>query len=748
MGLDLGVMSAAVTLNDKDYRRKLSGLEGASNDTFKKIAEMAQKYLTFYAMYSGIKKCTEAFYAQQDAIEGVRASLRNLGAEANYATTQLSKTASEIQKTTKFGDETVLAAMSQGMRLGIKPDDIENVTRSAVGLTAKIGVDLPTAMSLLARASAGHTEMLARYGIQLDTTLTKEEQFQQVLKAGADSFELAEAAAITAGGQMAQFKNNIGDTAEAIGESLNGPLGTCVALLNNLSVAFNNSAKQTRDLIIGTAGLAVGIRAVAKATAAASLQMRVFAGLTTGVLGLGLMAINAWANRVNASLASARQAGEEYTAGVMKELNARAKARDEEAKYLNRLEQLSHYERLNNQERQEAQRMIGELSDRYGNLNASIDANTGKLTLNANALRARIKAQQTLEKEQDARRKLSTLSQEKKDLAQITGLDDERAIRLALQSERGKAQKGVLADGAAGREERIKNLERQLELIQKSRDAARELAKAEEDGKNAALAGEAEVKAAREKAREEYRAAVYSREFQSADAARQSEMMKSEIERLMRNSHFSTLDAFREAGAAGNLNEDEAKTLQTILDLDAKRKKLREDSADAFQRELMDYDEYIARQKEEIQNRERDRAIQNLERSGNHAGARKIIAFELEEATKAAQQLQGEYESAIREAQADNLMTEAERKRIAELRSKMQEAMSDQNRWSERLSSHDDSMRQKNTQKTVGAWSAEMLTALLGAKQSPEAETAKNTKEMVRLIREQNSVNAALTYGG
>ena len=341
MSLFLGVLSAAVTLNDKDYRRKLSGLEGASNDTFKGIAEMAQKYLTFYAMYSGIKKCTDAFYAQQDAIEGVRASLRNLGAEANYATTQLSKTASEIQKTTKFGDETVLAAMSQGMRLGIKPEDIENVTRSAVGLTAKIGVDLPTAMSLLARASAGHTEMLARYGIQLDTTLTKEEQFQQVLKAGADSFELAEAAAMTAGGQMAQFKNNIGDTAEAIGESMNGTLGTCIKLLNNMSVAFNNSSKYTQSLIIRTGETAFALYNVQKALRGCSVAMKALAMGSTALLGAGFMVIDFMAKRQSASLASARQAGEEYTAGVMKELNARAKARDEEAKYLNRLEQLS-----------------------------------------------------------------------------------------------------------------------------------------------------------------------------------------------------------------------------------------------------------------------------------------------------------------------------------------------------------------------------------------------------------------------
>ena len=61
MSLDLGVMSAAVTLDDADYRRKLSGMEAASEGTFKRIAQFAAGYLTGRALIGFAQAGVQAF---------------------------------------------------------------------------------------------------------------------------------------------------------------------------------------------------------------------------------------------------------------------------------------------------------------------------------------------------------------------------------------------------------------------------------------------------------------------------------------------------------------------------------------------------------------------------------------------------------------------------------------------------------------------------------------------------------------
>ncbi len=50
MSLNLGIMSAAVTLDDKDYRNTLAGLESSSQKSFSKIAAYAASYLSLRAI--------------------------------------------------------------------------------------------------------------------------------------------------------------------------------------------------------------------------------------------------------------------------------------------------------------------------------------------------------------------------------------------------------------------------------------------------------------------------------------------------------------------------------------------------------------------------------------------------------------------------------------------------------------------------------------------------------------------------
>ena len=258
MSLDLGKMYASVVLDDGDFKSGLNRMQTSAESVFKKIGSIAAAYLS----WRSIADVTSAFMTQQDAVEGVRSALRNLGREADGNTAKFARFASEMQKITKYGDESTLAVMSQGMRLGIDPSQIESVTKSAMGLSQKLGIDLPSSMQLLARASKGHTEMLARYGISLDQNLSKEEQYQQILKQGADSFSLVTDAAQTASGQFAQMANALGDSKEAIGQIAVEALLPAVRGITELSTAFNNLDPAMQQLIVTAGTLGASLAAL------------------------------------------------------------------------------------------------------------------------------------------------------------------------------------------------------------------------------------------------------------------------------------------------------------------------------------------------------------------------------------------------------------------------------------------------------------------------------------------------------
>lgn len=67
MSLNLGVISAAVTLDDSDYRKKLSGIEAQSETSFKKVAALAAGYLSFRAIYSSGSMAIKTFSDMEEA---------------------------------------------------------------------------------------------------------------------------------------------------------------------------------------------------------------------------------------------------------------------------------------------------------------------------------------------------------------------------------------------------------------------------------------------------------------------------------------------------------------------------------------------------------------------------------------------------------------------------------------------------------------------------------------------------------
>jgi len=158
------------------------------------------------------------FYAKQEQADmDLAAAIRNRGQAVDELLPKLKAEAAAIQQETKHGDEFVQTLQAQAINMGITADGATDATKAAMGLAKAYGLELVSAMRLVTRARVGDTSSLKRYGIMLDDTLSAEEKYQAILKIGRRNYSLVTDEVKTLAGRFAQFKNAIGDVAEAFG---------------------------------------------------------------------------------------------------------------------------------------------------------------------------------------------------------------------------------------------------------------------------------------------------------------------------------------------------------------------------------------------------------------------------------------------------------------------------------------------------------------------------------------------------
>jgi hypothetical protein len=134
--------------------------------------------------------------------------------------------------------------------------------------------------------------------------------------------------------------------------------------------------------------------------------------------------------------------------------------------------------------------------------------------------------------------------------------------------------------------------------------------------------------------------------------------------------------------------------------------------------------------------REKDLTIDRLDRSGQSAAATAFIQREFERSQRLAMQAQRAYERFFRTASADGL-TEVEQHNLQEMFATMQRLFNDVDQWQQRVDSRsadNPEQGQKSVREAVGAWSLAELRRISG--DSPEMQTARNTKETSRQVRQ------------
>jgi hypothetical protein len=220
-------------------------MTGAAAGIAGKLAPIAAA-LGVVAAAAGIAH--KALMAQAEAEGGVNKlnlALANQGRFSEAASQELQGFANQMQRTTVFSDDAVIAVEALLASFGLSTDQIQSATRAAADFAAATGTDLTTAANLLGKAYAGNTAALSRYGIVVSEEIPKGERFSAVMEQLNARFGgQAEAQIATYAGQLKVFENAVDDAWEALGKLLGtvgdfgsggGPMSGAIDLVRRFS---------------------------------------------------------------------------------------------------------------------------------------------------------------------------------------------------------------------------------------------------------------------------------------------------------------------------------------------------------------------------------------------------------------------------------------------------------------------------------------------------------------------------------
>lgn len=202
-------------------------------------------------LLNGLKKVTAAAAVQEDAVNNLNTALRLTGKYSEATSLSIQDFASELQRTSKYGDEVILENAALIQNLGrLDKEGLKRATKSAVELSSALGIDLATASQLVGRAAQGEIGTFSRYGIKIQKGATAAETFSNVLKKIETQFSgSAEAQIKTYAGATAQLSNTWGDLLEKLGETVikNPVVLYAIGLLNDVFLKLQQAVSDNKE---------------------------------------------------------------------------------------------------------------------------------------------------------------------------------------------------------------------------------------------------------------------------------------------------------------------------------------------------------------------------------------------------------------------------------------------------------------------------------------------------------------------
>lgn len=201
-------------------RIKSSGDEVLSKtgDALKKLGEIAAAaYATANAAAAA---AIHAYREQEQATNSLNQALINQGIYSKDLSASYQKVATELQKTTTFADEAIIAAQAQIQQYIGQEKITKDLTKATLDFATAMGMDLESASQIIGKSIGSNTNMLMRYGIAVDENATKSEKMAFVTQQLERRFGGQADAAAQGLGSLKMMANAMGEVMEVAGEKL------------------------------------------------------------------------------------------------------------------------------------------------------------------------------------------------------------------------------------------------------------------------------------------------------------------------------------------------------------------------------------------------------------------------------------------------------------------------------------------------------------------------------------------------
>lgn len=210
-------------------------IKGADN-TAQKIMTLSSAINIAKAAWAGVRGVVGWFMesiemANKNArsVNMLAAAYNAVGYNAKGALDQAKAFATEMQNLTGIADEVFLDGQRLLANYGIVGQKAQESIRAAYALSVGIGTSMESALTLVAKAAAGSTSSLSRYGIVLGDNVKEGEKFDAVLKQINDKFGAsAQASMGDMTAQVGALKESWGDLREELGNYLIPAFSTLV----------------------------------------------------------------------------------------------------------------------------------------------------------------------------------------------------------------------------------------------------------------------------------------------------------------------------------------------------------------------------------------------------------------------------------------------------------------------------------------------------------------------------------------
>jgi hypothetical protein len=197
------------------------------------------------------KTVVEAAQREQDAIHRLTIALEIQGEVTDRVSLKYQSMARSIQQSTRYGNEAVLEAMQTLISVGnVTEENMTRAIKATLDFATATGRDLNTAALTVAKAAAGFTGELSRYGIIIDENIPQTEKFAAALDYINKRFGGAAQKDInTYSGAVSQLNNAWGDMLETLGGVFTGSemvrkgINLTKSAVENLDASLQNLAK-------------------------------------------------------------------------------------------------------------------------------------------------------------------------------------------------------------------------------------------------------------------------------------------------------------------------------------------------------------------------------------------------------------------------------------------------------------------------------------------------------------------------